>query len=577
MSKRMPKHGFSAMNRLHKLKLGCVLTGLAVSVLAGCGPSADSDEPVASGSAPEMRRLTESQYRNIIADIFGDDIVIGGRFDPTIRSNGLIAIGASTVSITPSAFERYDDLARSIAAQVVDEKHRDEFVACKPAVVSAPDDKCATQFFSKVGRLLYRRPQSKGELANELKIASESTATLGDFYRGLGSGLVAMLETPAFLYIADRVEKDPDHDGGYRLDAYSKAARLSFFLWNTTPDNELLRAAEKGELDSKKGLGKQVDRMIASPRLVAGTRAFFNDMLALDDTDTLQKDSQIYPTFVPSVADDSREQTLRTITDLLIDKHSDYRDIFTTRETFINESLGLVYKVPVESTDSWTQYEFSPTENPDRVGIQSQINFEALHSHPGSSSPTIRGRAIREILLCQKIPDPPGNVDFSLFSDAHNATLKTARERLKAHATVATCAGCHKLMDPIGLALENFDGAGGFRSDENGAPIDASGDLDGIKYKDAAGLGTALHDNSNATSCLVTRLYGYASGHMPVKSEAPWLGYLNKHFAADGYRLPELMRRIAVSDALYAVSVGKSAPPSDRSANGTNVVKEKQS
>jgi hypothetical protein len=565
------------MKPAHRLKLSCGLAALAFSVMAGCGQKVASDEPVTGGGAPEMRRLTESQYRNIIADVFGDDIVVGGRFDPTIRTNGLIAIGASAVSITPSAFERYDDLARSIASQVVDETHRDEFVPCKPAQATAPDDKCATQFFSKVGRLLYRRPLTKGEIANEAKIASDATSTVNDFYRGLGSGLVAMLETPAFLYIADHVEKDPDHDGAYRLNAYSRAARLSFFLWNTTPDDVLLRAAEKGELDSKKGMAKQVDRMIASPRLVPGTKAFFNDMLALDDTETLQKDTQIYPTFGPSVADNSREQTLRTITDLLIDRHGDYRDIFTTRETFLIGPLGLVYKVPVEKPDDWTRYEFSPTENPERVGIQSQINFQALHAHPGSSSPTIRGRAIREILLCQKIPDPPGNVDFSLFSDAHNATLKTARERLKAHSTVPTCAGCHKLMDPIGLALENFDGAGGFRDNENGADIDASGELDGIKYKDAAGLGVALHDNANAASCLVTRLYGYAAGHLPVKNEAPWLSYLNKHFAADGYRLPELMRRIAVSDALYAVSVGKASPGTDRSADGTSMVKEKRS
>jgi hypothetical protein len=565
------------MNRVHNIQFGgaILLVGLALATMAGCGKSVRSDEPATAGAPPEMRRLTEDQYRNVIADVFGADIVVGGRFDPTIRSNGLIAIGASTVSITPSAFERYDDLARFIASQVLDEKHRDEFVPCKPATATGADPKCAEMFLSRVGRLLYRRPLSKAELASEVSIANEATHTLGDFYRGLSSGLVAMLEAPAFLYVADRVEADPAHPGAHRLDAYSTAARLSFFLWNTGPDDELLTAAEKGQLSDKEGLAKQVDRMITSPRLVAGARAFFSDMLALDDTDTLQKDTQIYPAFGASVANDSREQTLRTITDLLIERRGDYRDIFTTRETFLNESLGLVYRVPVSSPDGWSHYEFSPSEHPERVGIQAQINFEALHAHPGSSSPTIRGRAIREILLCQKIPDPPGNVDFSLFSDTHNAVFKTARERLKAHSTVATCAGCHKLMDPIGLALENFDGAGAFRDDENGAPIDASGDLDGIKYKDAAGLGVALHDNPNAASCLVNRLYGYASGHTPVKSEAALLSYFNKYFAADGYRLPELMRRIAVSDALYAVSIGQ--PASQRSAGGGNFNTEKHS
>jgi hypothetical protein len=546
---------------------------LVVSILAGCGPST-SDEPLTGGVPPEMRRLTEDQYRHVVSDIFGDDIVLGGRFDPTIRSNGLISVGASTVTISPSAFERYDYLARSIAAQVVDKNHRGEMIACKPADPKAPDDACAKQFLGRVGRLLYRRPLSQDEIDGSAAIAKSATAATGDFYAGLGASLGAMMETPAFLYVSDRVEPDPDHKGAFRLDAYSKAARLSFFLWNSSPDDALLTAAQKGELNSRSGLAKQVDRMIASPRIDAGTRAFFADMLMLDDIDTLQKDTSIYPAFGLRVAADAREETLRTITDLLLVKHADYRDLFTTRETYLSSYLGLIYKVPVQNPEGWIQYQYPPDESPERVGIQSQISFVALHAHPGSSSATIRGRAVREILLCQKVPDPPGNVDFTLFSDGHNPVYKTARQRLAAHATVPSCAGCHKLVDPIGLAMEDFDGAGSLRSQENGAPIDTTGDLDGVKYKDAAGLGAALHDNPNIPACLVNRLYAYASGHNPAKSEAAWLAYTGKQFADSGYKFTELLHNIAMSNALYAVSTNK-PPSSQRSAGAAPGDKEK--
>src|SRR5690606_7737678 len=120
-------------------------------------------------------------------------------------------------------------------------------------------------------------------------------------------------------------------------------------------------------------------------------------------------------------------------------------------------------------------------ENDPRAGLVSQVGFLAMASHPGRSSPTLRGQAIREHLLCQSVPEPPGDVDFTLFEDP-DSSLKTARERLVAHANVPACAGCHKITDPIGLALENFDGAGQFRTTENGAPIDTSGELDGISF-----------------------------------------------------------------------------------------------
>ncbi len=526
----------------------------ALTALSACGPK----EPVVEAAPPAMRRLTEEQYRQVIADVFGDDIVIGGRFDPINRSNGLLAVGASSTAINGSAFERYDGLARSVASQVTDRANRDVLVPCKPADAAAADDACATTFFKNTGRLLYRRALTDAELKTQVALANAGATKLKDFYVGLSSSLSAMLVRPEFLFVTDTLEADPSKAGAFRLTPYAKAARVSFLLWNTTPDDALLTAAEKGDLNSSSGLKKQVDRMIASPRLAVGMRAFFNDMLAFDAFENLQKDPVIYPAFGLSAVELAREQILTTIIDQTVTTQGDYRNLFTTRKTVMSAPLGLVYRVPVSQPDGWVPYEFP--EGDEHVGIQSFAGFVALFSHPGRSSATLRGKAVREILMCQKVPDPPSGVDFTLISDSHNPVYKTARERLKAHSTDPTCAGCHRIMDPIGLTLEHFDGAGQFRDDENGAAIDTSGELDGVAYTDAAGLGAALAKNAAVPACLVKRLYGYGTGRISTSAEKPILTYLEERFAKEGYRVPELLRDIALSDAFYQVAPAADAP-----------------
>ena len=406
---------------------------------------------------------------------------------------------------------------------------------CAPEKVAGPDPACARQFFSKVGRLLYRRPLTAGELAVAVGAANDAAAQTGDFYRGIALSLANMLTTPQFLFVVDELEPDPAHPGAQRLTGYSKAARLSYLLWNSTPSDALLGAAERGELHGDRGLRKAVDRMMASPRLEAGVRAFLDDFLRFDQFETLEKDSVIYPAFTVKVIDDAREQVLRTAVDLLLVQNGDYRDLFTTRKTFVTGTLARIYHIPISrpTGGAWSPYEFP--EGDSRAGLITEIGFAALASHPGRSSPTLRGRAIREELLCQKVPDPPGNVDFSKF-EAADTLGKTARQRLTAHRTDPACSGCHQIMDPVGLGLENLDGVGQFRTTENGAPIDPSGELDGQKFADAASLGKAIHDDPAATSCVVERLASYALGRKA--DDKPYLQYLGKKFADDHYQLP---------------------------------------
>jgi hypothetical protein len=526
-------------------------------------------EPISSGGPLAVRRLTQEQYRQTIAELFGSDIKVGGRFEPDIRpDSGLIADGTSQVAVTPSGFEQYDALARGVADQVVDKSHSDALIGCAPASEAAPDDACARQFLSRTGRLLFRRPLTASELDTEVAVAHDGAARLNSFHAGLGQALAGMLDDPDFLFRVESAATKPDGTGARQLDSYSKAARLSFLIWNATPDDALLRAAERGDLETSKGRARQVERLLASPRLEGGVRAFFADMLGFEGFDELQKEQNLYPKFSFQAASDAKEQTLRTIVDLLVTNQGDYRDLFTTRKTFLTRSLGPIYDVPVKEGPGWQSYEF-PEGDP-RTGILTQLSFVALHSHAGRSSPTLRGKAVRELLLCQHVPAPPSNVDFALVDNTDDPRFRTARDRLTAHRANPTCAGCHAIMDPIGLALENFDTAGEFRRAENGAPIDSSGQLNNREFQDAASLGRVLHDDPAATACLVRRVYEYGVGRAPEKGETVWLNDINKHFAQDGYRIPDLLRRIALSDAFYRVAPASGRVPAAKTASAAD-------
>ena len=525
-------------------------SALVVVALLTTGLAASTSQPTEAETSGAMRRLTEAQYRNAIADIFGPDIQFVGRMDPLVRpAHGLQAAGASRISVSAAGLEQYVRMARAIASQVVDEQHRGIFIACPPGVVDSVDDACATEFFHRVGRLLFRRPLSAEDVGALVAASSEGARLTGSGRTGLALALETMLVSPRFLFDIDVTETDAAVPGTRRLDPYSKASRLSFFLWNTTPDRELLDAAARGDLDTEQGLATQVDRLLAAPRVENAVRTFFSDMLGFERIGDLAKDAEIYPQFTRAVKTDMPEQTLRTIVDLLLTENGDYRDLLTTRRTFMTRALGVVYRLPVSEGDEWIPYEFP--EDSQRAGILTQMNFLAAFSHDGRSSPTLRGKAIRELLLCQPVPDPPANVNFSLLEDTTNAERPTARDRLTPHRNSRSCAGCHRIMDPIGLSLENFDGVGAYRTEENGAPIDASGELDGVLFDDPMALGRAVGTHPALPGCLVNRLSEYAVRRSLTSEDMGWVTDLTGTFTASEYRLRELLRAIATSDAFY--------------------------
>lgn len=534
--------------------LGLVCGSLGVSALAQTPkvqapnaqtPGATNTEPFAMA----VRRVTESQYRNIIRDTFGPGIQLNARFEPELREGGLQAIGNAQLSVTVSGFEQYFALAKSVATQVVDEKKRSELVGCTPADPKARDDVCTRSVIERYGKRLFRRPLTNEEIAGRLKIAADVTKRVSDYYEGLRLAMGSLLADPEFLFRVEVAEPNPAKLGEYRLSGLSKASRISFLLWDSAPDNELLDAAINGSIHDDATLQAQVERMIASPKLKDGTRAFFTDMLQFEHFDSLTKDGATYPKFSQKVADSAREQTVMTVMDLLIVQNRDYRDLFTSNETFINRTLAPVYKVPYLSRQDWTKYTFP--DDSERSGILTQITFLSLFSHPAASSPTKRGIKINEIFRCQPTPDPPADVDFSKVQALDKGTVRT---RLLAHKENAGCSVCHRRSDPPGLALEHFDGIGQLRKLENGQMIDVSAEVDNTKYTGAKGLAQVLHDDKLVPQCLVSNVYAYGVGRAPTIKDEDYLVDATKAFAATGYRFKTLLSNIATSANFFKVT-----------------------
>jgi len=548
----------------NRLRLSALLSGVAFSAALAFSAVA----------APEVTfvRITPDQYERTIHDIFGQSIRLDANAVETgFRDQGLLAVGARKLAMTSAGLEQFESLAQQVALQVVDPRRSATLVHCQPKALDARDEACASQFIKRVGLLLFRRPVTDKEHTDLLATANAAADKLKSFNHGVAAALVQMLVNPEFLFRIERSEEDPKTPGIARLDAYSIASRLSFFLWDSTPDSELLEAARTGKLQTQKGLNEQVDRMLNSPRAEYGLRAYFSDMLGFDGFATLAKDTTIFPKFTKNVEDDAREQTLRTLVDQLLERGNDYRELFTTRETFLTPALAALYGVPLPRSQElggatpWVPYTFP--ENDKHVGILTHASFLALHSHPGKSSPTLRGKALRENILCQRVPPPPGNVDFTLLEDSNDPNLKTVRQRLTAHSTSPACAGCHKITDPIGLALETFDSIGEVRSVENGMPIDVTGNLSGKDFDGIVQLASLIREEPGITSCLINRVFSYGTARGPNAAERKWLGEMQTNLRKTGVKWREVVRGIAANPDFYTLPV---ATPESQKAEVQN-------
>ena len=521
--------------------------GPLVALTGGCSeePASEPEKTYAAlkPEPPVLTRLTRAQYNNAVRDLLGDGVTLPAQLEPDVAIHGLAAVGASIAPVSERGVELFEEAARALAEEVAtNEELRKAVFLCAPATHTAADSGCADSTLQRLGRRAWRRPLTTTERARLLAIANKGADTLKDFYKGFGFAITALLQSPHFLY---RPEAGKTDSNGRRYTSWEMASRLSFFLWNGPPDDALLDAAANDALQTDEQIAAQVDRMLTMPATRRGVRAFFTQWLHLAELDDLTKDPGIFKHYSAELGGMAREETLRVVDHLVLGKDADLREFFTGTTTFVNRRLAAIYNIKAPVEEGFGKLEL-PVDGL-RRGFFGQVSFLAANSHPVSTSAVLRGVYVREVILCQKVPPPPSNLNTAIPEIDENA--KTMRQRLIVHMENPACSGCHKFTDIPGLGFEKFDGIGRFRTHELGEPIDDSGDVDGSKFKDFRGLVEALASNDRTAACFTEKLFSYATGRAVGKGERGALKRLTDEFNSDGRKVLGQLRRIALSAA----------------------------
>lgn len=505
-------------------------------------------QPDSAPAAPALRRLTQPQYTNAVLGLFGAGIYVPSNLEPDNAVDGLLSVGASTTTLSAYGVELYEGAAFDIADQVIDDPTRyATFVPCTP--VAPADPACAAEVLAPIARAAWRRPVTSAELDGLVALAGTIGTAANSFPEGLRYTLAAILQSPHFLYRVENGTADPADPDHRRLTEWELASRMSFLLWNSIPDEELLAAAEAGDLATDAGLETQARRMLVDDRARAGLRNLFTEIFQLYDLDDIDKDPTVYTQASPELGPAAREETLLGIEATILDDDTDFRDLFIAQRTFVDRRLAALYQIAAPSADGFGEVQLDEASG--RRGLLGQGSFLLLQSHATSSSATKRGKFVRITLLCQDIPAPPANVDTSIPEvDAESPTL---RDRISTHLENPSCAGCHQLIDPIGLGFENFDGIARWRTTENGATIDASGNLDGVTFTDAWQLGQVVRDHPDLGPCFTRHLYRYSTGRSIADGEDALVDWLAEGFAEREYSFKELLVDTVLSDGFRTV------------------------
>jgi hypothetical protein len=422
---------------------------------------------------------------------------------------------------------------------------RSKVFSCRPTVPSE-ELGCAREIVSRLASEAYRRPLSDNDISGLMNFYSAGSAR-GGFEGGVRRALEAILASPHFVFRFEREPENKDPGETYRLSDVDLASRLSFFLWGMPPDAELLEIAAEGKLSNKE-LERQSQRMLADPRSEAlGTR-FAGLWLRLQDLYKVRPDPNFYPNFDENLADAMRRETELFFYDLVREDKS-FLELFSADYTFVNERLARHYGIPGVSGNHFRRVDYLEDQ---RRGLLGQGSVLVLTSMANRTSPVLRGKWVMEVLLgTPPPPPPPGVPDLDETGTVSDGKFLTTRERMELHRESPACSSCHSLMDPIGLALDNYDVTGRWRLRENGNPIDTRGDFyDGTPVSEPVELINALLKRPiPLVRNFTENLMAYALGRRVEHYDQPVVREISKNAEKDDYRLSSFIMGIIQSDA----------------------------
>ncbi len=540
-------------------------TSVGTALVSSTTDGSDSDDPTAGGSgdtddtgdepafkpAPGgLRRLMIHQYVGSVRFLLGDAAATAAAPPEDHSLYGFDAIGAAELSLPDADVELLETSARAIAlAAVAEPTALSEHVPC--VLKADAGATCYTALAEDLGRLAWRRTLTPPEVAQLVAIAEQARAWDGEFTTGLQYELMALLQSPYFLYIVEVGEPSADDPARRDLTDTEFAARMSFFLLGRTPDAALLTTAEAGGLATTAQIEEAARSMLARPEARDTLAAFYSELLLLRDVPGVLKNPELFPQFTPALAEAMVKETLLLIDDLVWKTDSDIHALFNADYTFVNTSLAALYGVQGPPGPGFIQTTLPAEQG--RAGLLGHASFLARFAHPAETSPTRRGLFLRSRILCESVPPPPPGVDTSLPPEDPDK-VQTMKERLTVHMEDPNCNSCHSLMDPIGLALENFDAIGMFRTLDSGLPIDASGSIADLgEFAGSRALADLLASDERTAACVIKNFVRGTLGHLERSGERPVLDDLYEGFADNGFRVQELLVKLAASPIFRSV------------------------
>jgi hypothetical protein len=506
-------------------------------------PEASAHESRAAGPARKtLRRLTNSQYNHTVRDLLGDQTRPADRFPNEDFVNGYTNQSEGQ-SISPLLAEAYGQAAERLARSAFLGGDSHKLIPCEPSPA------CAAQFVREFGRRVFRRPLADAEVARYAHLFDAR----GNFLEGARLVIETMLQSPNFLFHLE-------------TGSYATASRLSYFLWDTMPDNELIGAAASGKLATREDIERQVTRLLADPRAADAFDEFLAQWLRFDRLRNAIRDRRLYPEFTDELVSAMTEETRRLFRSLVWEDRS-FLEFFTAKYTYLTPELAKLYGAPVPP-EPWAKVEFGPASP--RAGVLGEGTYLAVTSKPAETSPTERGLFIREHFLCQIVPPPPAGVNTTLPPVTDEKPLST-RARLQIHLSNPSCASCHTLVDSIGFGLEKFDAIGKFREQqevtiyptaeelkshrktkptEYKLDIEATGSVRGLadsEFRSPRELGERLAKEPVCQKCIVKQLFRYAAGRAEEAGDQAVIDQAYERFKGSQFRFRELIMAIAGS------------------------------
>lgn len=493
------------------------------------------DSVVLNGlSLATMPKISHAQYEFVIEDIFGVSTNVRSRLSRDEKLEGFPSLGLRHFSLSSLAIEKYYHLAFEISNEVFSSSKKIKDLSgcdCK----ASSDNACLIRFIMNTSEKLFRNPQSEESLNSVINISQNITENLCN---KMEASLAVMLNSPKFIYhTAGQGQKDESVETK-ELTSFEQANKLSFLLWNSVPDDKLLKLAANGDLNRQDIYESEVDRMLGSPKLKRGILQFFEEYLDLDQLKIeTQTDLKI------------KEEKSALLTEinmfisfLLVNSDKNISEFLTSKETFVNKISAPVYGM---TSNSLNFEKISLPDSQQRMGILGKAGMMQILSHGEETSPTQRGKLISEQFLCKKLPQPPANADITLPETEDELTKK---ELLELHTTSESCKGCHIQMDPPGLVFEIFDSKGRIRSQDTlERPIDTNVTYDGRDFNHANELLNYLAQSDDFKSCFAKKILDYSLGYIDDQLKTDMNQPVMKRWKEKGYTLKSLLKIIVTS------------------------------